>query len=241
MAEINLSNAGGRDAVVAAESIRSRLRVRWVDEQGRQATNQRVLKASIEQDIATLTRKCGGLDEIADRLLDEDPEIDIELTGRFLRDTSRVYIDPDNRIVHGVQQWEIVRNPDGSERQRRPRVLPETNTAAETPLKWSGVYVKKDEAIRKFVFSGKLQLQHVNGLTYDFLYAMAKELEQRESLMLLGAGPKSNQPLVLRRGGSQYRGFLEGRTDGDKYCLLLHLSNLELKTPSQDESGGADE
>lgn len=241
MAEINLSNAGGRDAVVAAESIRSRLRVRWVDEQGRQASNRRVLKASIEQDLATLTRKCGGLDEIADRLLEEDPEIDLELTGRFLRDTSRVYIDPDNRIVHGVQQWEIVRNPDGSERQRRPRLLPETNTATETPLKWSGVYVKKDEAIRKFVFSGKLQLQHVNGLTYDFLYAMAKELEERESLMLLGAGPKSNQPLVLRRGGSQYRGFLEGRTDGDKYCLLLHLSNMELKTPSQDESGGADE
>lgn len=238
MAEINLSNAGGRDAVVAAESIRSRLRVRWVDRQGRQAGNRRVLKASIEQGIEALTDKCGGLDRIADRLINDDPEIDIESTGRFLRETSRVYIDPDNRIVHGVQQWEIVRNPDGSERERRPRQLLETNTATETPLKWSGVYVKKEEAARKFVFSGKLQLQHVNGLTYDFLYGMAKELEERQSLMLLGAGPKSNQPLVLRRGGSPYRGFLEGRTDGDKYCLLLHLSNMELKAPSQDESGG---
>ena len=87
------------------------------------------------------------------------------------------------------------------------------------------------KAIKKFVFSGKAQIQHINGLTYDFLFAMAKELEKRDSLMLLGAGPKSNQPLVLRRGGTPYRGFLEGRTDGEKYCLLLHFSNLELKIP----------
>jgi hypothetical protein len=66
---------------------------------------------------------------------------------------------------------------------------------------------------------------------------MAKELEQRNSLMLLGAGPKSNQPLVMRRGGTPYRGFLEGRTEGEKYCLLLHFSNLELKLPkTTDES-----
>jgi hypothetical protein len=47
--------------------------------------------------------------------------------------------------------------------------------------------------------------------------------------MLLGAGPKGAQPLVLTRGGQQYRGFLEGRTQGSKYCLILHLSNMELK------------
>ena len=241
MAEINLSNAGGRDAVVAAHSIRSRLRVRWVDREGRQAGSRRVLKASIHEGIEALTEKYDGLDKIAEGLIQEDPEIDLESTGRFLRDTSRVYVNPDNQIVHGVQQWEIIRNPDGSERQRRPRRLPDPNTTTETPLKWSGVYINKQEAVRKFVFSGKLQIQHVNGLTYDFLYGMAKELEQRDSLMLLGAGAKSNQPLVLRRGGAQYRGFLEGRTDGDKYCLLLHLSNMELKTPSQDKAGGSDE
>jgi len=28
-----------------------------------------------------------------------------------------------------------------------------------------------------------------------------------------------------------YRGFLEGRTKGTEYCLLLHLSNIELKAP----------
>ena len=64
---------------------------------------------------------------------------------------------------------------------------------------------------------------------------MAQELEKADSLMLLGGGPKSNQPLILRRGGSPYRGFLEGRTDGEKYCLILHLSNLELRAPEPNE------
>ena len=49
--------------------------------------------------------------------------------------------------------------------------------------------------------------------------------------MLLGAGPKSNQPLILRRGGTPYRGFLEGRIQDDKYYLVLHFSNLELRVP----------
>ena len=60
---------------------------------------------------------------------------------------------------------------------------------------------------------------------------IAQELESKDSLMLLGAGPKSNQPLIIRRGGSPYRGFLEGRTQGDKYALILHFSDLELKAP----------
>jgi len=35
--------------------------------------------------------------------------------------------------------------------------------------------------------------------------------------------------LVFTDGGTQYRAFMEGRIHGEKYCLILHLSNLELK------------
>jgi hypothetical protein len=183
-----------------------------------------------------LRQKHATLGEVGTSLIEGDPEIDLETTGRFLRDTSRVYVDVDGEIVHKVRFFEVIRNPDGSERTRRSRKLLPPNIAAETPLRWSGVFIKKDEACRKFVFSGKVQLHHINGLTYDFLYGMAKELEEKDSLMLLGAGLKSNQPLILRRGGSPYRGFLEGRTDGNKYCLVLHFSNLELKAPSETSS-----
>jgi hypothetical protein len=229
--EINICNSAGRDAIVATQSVQSPFKVRWVDEQFRQAGSVRILKAPILHDGDALRAQFGELGRVAEALVEGDPEIDLENIGRVLRDTSRVYVNPDRQIVHKVQFWEIVRNPDGSERERRPRKLLDPNIAGELPLRWSGVFIQKEEACRRFVFSGKIQLHHINGLTFDFLYAMAQELEQRNSLMLLGGGAKSNQPLILRRGGSPYRGFLEGRTQGDKYCLLLHFSNLELKAP----------
>jgi hypothetical protein len=231
MGSINLSNSKGRDSLVGTESVSSVRHFKWLDEKARQATNARILKATIERDVDALVKGAGGMDKVADALVKGDPEIDFEQTGRFLRDTSRVYVDVDKRIVHKVTEWEIVRNPDGTEKERRPRKVPLPNTATETPLKWSGKLMKKSEVFNKFVFAAKQQVVHVNGLTYDFLFAMAKELEENESLMLVGGGPKSTQPLVFQRGGTPYRGFLEGRTKGETYCLVLHLSNMELKKP----------
>ncbi len=89
----------------------------------------------------------------------------------------------------------------------------------------------KREVFNKYVMVAKLQIKHVNGLTYDFLFGIAQELEKKDSLLLVGAGPKANQPIILRRGALPYRGFLEGRTRGEEYCLILHLSNIELKAP----------
>ena len=159
----------------------------------------------------------------------------MEVAGSFLTMTSRVYINSESEIVHRVNQFEVVKNPDGSERERRVLERTQQNVTGEMPLRWSGVYLKRNEAVRKFIFGNKLQLTHINGLTYDFLFAMAKDLESRDSMMLVGGGAKSNEPLILRRGSVPYRGFLEGRTRGDKYLLLLHLSNLELKVPDEQE------
>ena len=235
MGEINLSNSAGRDAIVSTESVSLSKQTRWLDRQSRQASSARVIKSTVEHDIDALLEQHDGLDSLAEALVLGDPEIDLENTGRFLSETSRVYVDKKRAIVRNVRFMEIVMNADGSVREERARKMAETNMAGETPLMWSGVYIPKEKAIRKFVFSGKAQLHHVNGLTFDFLFAMAKELEERGSLMLLGAGAKSNQPLILRRGGTPYRGFLEGRTEGEKYCLLLHFSNLELKIPTPTE------
>ena len=235
MGEINLSNDAGRDAVVGTESVRSVKQIRWLDEKNRQAGSVRFIKASVDYDIDVLLKEHGDLNGVSQALIDGDPEIDMENAGRFLTDTSRVYVDNDNAIVRNVRFIEVVRNADGSVREERDRELAPTNIATDTPLRWSGIFIPQDKEIRKFVFSGKAQLQHVNGLTFDFLYGMAKELHEKDCLMLLGAGVKSNQPLILRRGGTPYRGFLEGRVEGEKYCLILHFSNLELKVPTESE------
>ena len=193
----------------------------------------RVLKGPIDRDCDALLARFGSLDKVGQALIHEDPEIDFETVGSFLHDTSRVYVSPERKIVHKVQQWEVVRNPDGSERLRRPRQSITPNVTSEQPLRWTGKLLPKREVFNKYVIVGKMQIVHVNGLTYDFLYDMARELEKKDSLLVVGAGPKGNQPLILRRGSTPYRGFLEGRTRGAEYCLLLHLSNMELKAPEE--------
>jgi hypothetical protein len=231
MTALNLSNSKGRDALVMANSTRSPLRVRWLDQAGKQVTNVRVLKSTVERDFSRLLTEFGSVDKVAEALIQSDPEIDLEMTGSFLRDTTRAYVNPDKKIVHKIHQWEILRNPDGTEKQRRPRKVPVPNVTPDQPIRWSGKLLPKREVFNKYVFVSKLQIVHVNGLTYDFLYEMAKELESKNSLLVVGAGPKANLPLILRRGATPYRGFLEGRTRGDEYCLILHLSNMELKAP----------
>ena len=44
---------------------------------------------------------------------------------------------------------------------------------------------------------------------------------------------KGRDPLVFYTNGSPFRAFLEGRVDGERYQLLLHLSNMELKRPRE--------
>ena len=141
----------------------------------------------------------------------------------------------DDGIVYRIEQTEKVMDVDGKVKERRPRRRAEANVDGEVPLTWTGKKIEKSDAIRRFVFTSKLQVVHVNGLTYDFLYGMAKELDTEHSLMMVGGGSDGKDPLVFRRGSLPYRGFLEGRVDGERYILLLHLSNMELKIPESEK------
>ena len=233
MPQISITNSKKRDATVAAESVRVSLRVQWVDSEERRAKSTKLMKGTLDRDFGALLEKYGTPETVGDELIAGDPEIDLESVGRALRETSRVFVNSERKVVFGVKQVEIVRNPDGSEKARRPKEMSTPNVSAEVPLLWSGKLMTKVEVCQKFVMVNKLQLKHVNGLTYDFLFDIAKELEAKQSMLRLGAGPKSNLPLILRRGASKYQGFLEGRTQGTKYMLLLHLSNIELKAPEE--------
>jgi len=104
-------------------------------------------------------------------------------------------------------------------------------TNSEVPVRWTGKFIKKEEAVKRFVFTNTKQVVHVNGLTFDFLYQMAEDLHKKDSLLLLRGGDKGDEPLVMNRGGKPYNAFLEGRVKGESYCLLLHMSNMELKRP----------
>ena len=229
---INISNTKNRDAVVAFEAVVPKRDVAFVDAKGKPVRTQKLLKTDIEHDLAALLRKKKDLNAIGKAIVKDDPEIDPEHFGMTLTDTSRVYVSKKG-IIHLVDEWEVVKHPDGTIRERRQRQKEPQNIHTDIPLRWSGKFIKKEEAAHRFIFTHKRQLIHVNGLTYDFLYEMARDLHERNALMLLRGGEKGDQPIIMTRGAKPYNAFLEGRIDGDSYLLVLQLSNMELKRPKE--------
>jgi len=229
---INLSNSKNRDAVVAFESLAPKRSVRYIDKNGRAVITRKLLKSDVSHDLPQLLKKSKKIEKVADTLVKGDPEIDVEEFGMFLTDTSRVYVTKKG-IAHLVDEFEVVIGPDGAVRDRRPRRKEPQNINSEVPVKWTGKFIKKKDAVGRFVFTNKKQLVHINGLTFDFLFDMAKTLHEKDSLLLVRGGEKGASPLVMNRGGKPYNAFLEGRVKGDAYCLILHLSNMELKRPAE--------
>jgi hypothetical protein len=122
-------------------------------------------------------------------------------------------------------------NPDGSERERKKPQDIQANIDDEYPIKWVGKKLPIGDCCRKFLFRRTVQLKHIDGLTYEFLYKMAALLESEKKMSLVGTGESGKEPLIFRANGKPYRGFLEGRTNGEQYKLFLHLSDMELKQP----------
>jgi len=230
MRAIHISNERKRDAEVAFDAIIKGKTVRTVLPDGTEKDNVKILKTTVSLSGDELARQYGGdLTGLAEALLDEDPDVDMEILGRKLFRTHKLWIDEDNNIAYRINLFQVVRNPDGTERERFDLNRVPGNVNVEIPLKWTGRMFPKAEAIRKFVFTRKYQIRHINGATFDFLYNMAKELDEKKQMVLIGAGKKGNEPILLSRGGEPYRGFLEGRVEGERYALILHLTDIELK------------
>lgn len=226
---LHVTNAKGRDATVGLAAVTAPA-APALGVPGLELTFRRYLASAEAGTHAALAARLGA--DYADALVAGDPEIDIERVGQFLEQTMPVYLDGDGQVMHADPEFlELVLGPDGAEKERRPPVDTVGNINSEQPVRWTGRKVPVAEAARRFVFRRTVQLQHVDGLTYDYLYAMAAELEQAQALMLLGTGEKGAGPLIFQANGRAYRGFLSGATDGRRYRLLLHLSDMELKRP----------
>jgi hypothetical protein len=227
--QINLADNKGRNAEVIFKSFTKKPLVKIVTPKGEATQTVRVLKSVAENSYEHLLKLNGGDEAVAQSLITADPEFDVSMTGLFVEETSKVYIDADLKPVFRVQKTEAVYLPDGSLKEERTPKETIANILAEYPIKPAGKLLPKKEVYNRFVFSKKYQLTHVNGLTFDFLYEMAKDLQDKDAMMMLAGGVKGNEPLVFQDGGKTYRAFLEGRVKDKSYILLIHLSNLELK------------
>jgi len=228
---LNLSNEKKRDAQVGFESLKEKSTIEMTLSDGILKQSGRALRATMTTSLEPLLAVHGSAAEVAQAVIDGDPEIDIEQFGMLLPKTRRVYLTTSGSVAYCVNLEEVVHTPDGSVKEIRPYQPTEANITGEIPLRWTGKLMPKAQAARMFIFTHTYQVKHVNGLTFDFLFDMAKQLHESNSMMLLGAGPKGNGPVVMSQGGTAYRAFLEGRVDGECYCLALHLSNLEMKVP----------
>jgi|TARA_B110000091_G_scaffold10738_1_gene10367 hypothetical protein len=238
---IKLNNDKKRDAEITFRSLNPKPSVTMVMENGDKVINKRVVKGTSQTSTQTLLSNYNekpkeGIDfqmQLAGRLVEDliasDPESDLELTGKFIDDVSRVYINEDEKPVFRVKKTEKIFSPTAELKEEREPKYNESNISGESFVNWTGKLMPKSKIYNKLVFHKKYQLKHINGLTYDFLFDMAKQLADKDSLMMMGAGASGKEPLVMNDGGKPYRAFLEGRIKGDKYCLILHLTDQELK------------
>ena len=228
MRKIHISNDAKRDAEVAFGTTFHRMKPVYKTAKGAVGKNERRLKTTMATTDAALLAAHG--EALTDALINSDPEVDMELMGLKLEGLKKVFITNNQKVAYGVSLNEHVYLPDGTEKEIRPENSTNANVALEgIPLRWTGKLIPKSKALRMFMFKKSYQVQHINGLTFDFLYDMAKKLADANAMMLIGGGAKGNEPLVMSNGGTPYRAFLEGRVEGEKYALILRLTNLELK------------
>ncbi len=226
---IHITNAKGRDATVGVAPLKAppgpRLGV-----PGETVVFRRYLAAVEAGRHDTLKARFGA--DYAKALIDGDPEVDIEQVGKLVEHSQAVFIDSDNAVMYVEPSFiEVILSPDGSEKERRAPADTVANVNTDVPVRWTGRKIPLKDAARRFSFRRSIQLQHVDGLTFDFLYEMAKDLEASEAVMLLGTGEKGGGPLIFQANGRPYRAFLAGRTKDKAYRLTLHLSDMELKKP----------
>ena len=191
--------------------------------------SKRVMISGEHNDYENLLNKYQ--EKLPEILQDKDPELDLEIIGRPIEKTNTVFINRNNEIMRIAPNWiELIFDRDGNEKERRVPEERYSNITDDLPVRFTKMKLKRKEAVRKFVFTRTLQLWHSDGLSFEFLFNIAKDLDDNDEMMLVGAGPKGKDPLIFQNNGLPWRGFLEGRIEDDSYALLLRLSNLELKS-----------
>jgi len=226
--EIHLANEKNRDANVRFVSL-NREPDPTFSYQNKPIQNIKLLINDERTNEQNLQAKFKN--KLTDEIISNDVDIDVEFAGKIVGDIDRIFLNSKSEILyHPPKIKEIVFNEKGEEvkTQNPSEIIP--NVRDDTPpLKWTGKFFKREEVLQKFVFSKSTQLKHVDGLTFEFLFEMAKKLDEKKSLILLGGGKTGKDPLIFQSNGLPHRGFLDGRVKGKEYQLMLRLSNLELK------------
>ena len=145
-----------RDAQVTFSSLNPKARVRLVDSQGDLPQTKRMIKASAETQVDALCDRLVGKNDaeaeagalmreiqLADHLISGDPEVDMELHGKFISHSAKVYVDPDMKPVFRVNTKERIYNAQGEMTEERLPKVPLSNISEKDMVRWSGKMLPK--------------------------------------------------------------------------------------------------
>jgi len=229
MRYIRLTDNKKRDARVQYISPRKRKAGSYRNSKGEAIRSYRFINDTDSHNPQNLLSKHEVTEDFAEELIKGDPEIDSEKVGRLIDYASQVWIAEDGKVLYSAKMMDIVYTPEGDVKSTEDFEDQEPTVMEDIALPWTGKLLPISAVLNKFVLLRKLQICHLDGLTFDFLHGMAKNLQEAKSMLFLGGGPAGKDPLIFQRNGTPLRGFLEGRVKEGSYLLVLHLSNLELK------------
>jgi hypothetical protein len=227
--KIWLCDHRGRNAIVVLVPRRHATPLGYRDANGAQVRFCRCIKSTTIFD--SLLHQHGNSEVLAQALVDGDPELDLEVAGRETGACDRVYVDQNSKPLYSARMLEVVCDRDGLEIQRRPMEVVSANLVPERAPVWSGKLLSRRKANGRVAFTRAYQVRHGNALEYDFLYGLAAHLEERDSLVLVGSGPRGIGPLIPERNAYPMKGFLGGQTRGKAYRLVLYMAAFELRKP----------
>jgi hypothetical protein len=231
--QLRLADHRGRDATCGLLPVRLPDARRWQDLAGQPVQMLRRVRATAATHPDTLLAQSPDPDDLAQTLIAGDPEWDLRALGRPTGPCTRGYLDGDEQRCY-APQWQERRadSPDGESRLRPLPARP-ANLAPATPPVWSGVLLPRQEIVRRVAFVRAYQVVHGDTLQFDFLYDLVQYLQQRNAMVQVGSGRQGRGPLVCERNGRPYRGFLDGRVQGEAMRLVLYLAAGELTLPEE--------
>ena len=225
---IRLADHLGREATVWMVPCRVRDFTSSHSDAGEPLTITQRLKATARSHPDVLAARWSDPADLARSLVAGDPEIDLEQTGRMIGESQRIWLDGDGQPIYAPKLEQVRHDEHGQVIQRRPLRLRPGNLVPPTAPIWSGMLLARHEVLSRYALRQAWQLMHGNSLEYDFLLELARWLDERGQMALVGRGRNGRNPLILARGARPCLGFLDGRVPGETMRLVLYLTAGEL-------------
>jgi len=181
-------------------------------------------------------------EDLLEEFLDTENDVDMELAGKEVGRTATLLLTgEDNALCYNFTEYEIKKDRKGKiipceecgqiycEHRIKSQIYSNVNND-DTPIIWIKKFMMdKREVLRTWSFDRSYQIIHTNGLTYDFLFKMAKLLNDLNKVVFIAPIiNKKPEKLVIRTGNLPFYGWLEGRVKGDQYALVIHGTTFKL-------------